>query len=128
VNERASELVVAIAKRFIEFALASTTDKWDEAFLRFEGPVAEFKVASIYRAGERSAFFRSDSKLEVHTELADLFGELCAELAKTTGKEFIVALLRVDSEYNYRLFYEYEDSNKWYITKMGGQSGIPVVE
>jgi hypothetical protein len=37
-----------------------------------------------------------------------------------------VALLIVDSTFNYEVKYEYEDSSRWAISKVGGGSGIPV--
>jgi len=128
-NDRASQLVVDIAKRFIEYALAAVGDNgWDEAFLRYEGWPQRYGVTSIYRKGEKSAFLDSELSHETDIALGKQFRELSQELAKATGKEFVVALLRVDAEHDYKMFYEYQDPKKWYITKMNGQSGIPKID
>ncbi len=48
-NEKANSLVVSLAKSFIEYALASTNDNWEEAFLRFEAGEDVTGVTCIYR-------------------------------------------------------------------------------
>lgn len=128
-NEEANELVVSIAKKFLEYASVAASG-WEEAFLRFEGNKEATGLTSIYRAGEQSAYFDYDDELEFefYSDVEKDFTKLQSLILNEAGKEFCVCLVRVDSEYNYKLYYEYEDQKKWFITKMGGESGIPVLD
>lgn len=127
-NEKANNLVISIAKSFIEYALASTQDDWEEAFLRFEAGEDMTGVTCIYRTANDSAYFRSKSKFEFYSEVEKLFVALRDEIKKEAGKDFCVCLLRIDSSYNYNIYYEYADSQRWLISKLDGQSGIPRID
>lgn len=128
-NEEASALVISIAKKFIEYA-STAASSWDEAFLRFEGNKEATGLTSIYRVGEKSSYFDYDDELEFdfYSDVEKDFVKLQNLILSDNGKEFCVCLARIDSDYNYKLYYEYEDSKKWFITKMGGESGIPVLD
>jgi hypothetical protein len=48
--------------------------------------------------------------------------ELIAALGKTEG----VFLLIADSNFDYEIKFEYQDMNRWKISKLGGGSGVPI--
>lgn len=48
-----------------------------------------------------------------------------AELLKLLGKKRGVLLLSVDSQLNYDVKFEFEDVNRWKITKLNGATGLP---
>lgn len=127
-NEEADELVLKIAKRFIEYA-SVLTSSWDEAFLRFEGDEEASQLSSIYRIGDRSSFFEADDDAEFDftINIDKDFVSLQRLIQEISGKSFLVCLLRVDSNFDFNLYYEFENSEKWRISKRGGASGIPVI-
>jgi len=45
---------------------------------------------------------------------------------RSAEKAFKVCLLIVDANLNYEVKFEYEDPEKWAMTKMNGGSGVPV--
>ncbi len=67
------------------------------------------------------------NKFEFYSSVEKLFVDLKGEIKKEAGKDFCVCLLRIDSDYNYNIYYEYAESKKWLISKLDGQSGIPEI-
>lgn len=126
-NEQASELVVDLAKSFIEYIQSANLDAWDEAFLRFHSSPGQTGVTSIYRAGDEGEYFRSPHKFDFYKAVDRKFRALRDELARAAPRQFCVCLLRVDSEYHYKMLYEYDDPTKWEISKEDGGSGIPKI-
>jgi hypothetical protein len=100
-NEEASELVVSIAKKFLEYA-STAASGWDEAFLRFEGNAEATGLTSSSRSGDQSAYFDYDDELEFdfYSDVEKDFTKLQSLILNEAGKEFCVCLVRVDSEYN----------------------------
>ena len=117
-----SELVIELAKDFIQ-TMIDSDKKWDKAFFRFHsdkngygGNASYIEGSSVNLLGQ----FNSDDFVE---RACDNFEKL-KELISQSNKPFCVALLVIDREYNFKVFYEYTDIDKWFITKIDSD-GIP---
>ena len=128
-NAETEKFIIDIAKQFLEFTFEFAVN-WDEAFLRFSGNEDHNRLKCIYRSGNEATFFGFDktSLSEFLDSVGELFIELQKEITAQQGKEFCVCLLSVNSECDYHFYYEYEDTEKWKISKMDGQSGIPQID
>ena len=116
-------LTVALAKNFVQ-EISSSYSGWESAYLRIE-------------ATEESIGCRISCKLPHQVELLDVLqhkpftrtvmeiGAKLREQVPQNGKKFIVLLIVIESNFNYEIQYEYENSNRWAITKLGGGTGIP---
>jgi hypothetical protein len=115
-----SLIAIELAKQFLEFMLR-LEPRWSRAFFRyykkeFESGsngscVADAKIKLI-SAFENSAFFR---------EMNEKSERLFAALGKSSG----VLLLTVTPDHNYDIQFEWNDTRRWYITKLNGKSGLP---
>ncbi|WP_163932464.1 hypothetical protein [Paraferrimonas sp. SM1919] len=124
-NNNIDDTLVFIAKEFINYTLEST-EKWSEAYLRFESEPGARKVEMIYGYDGNGTFYEfNEANDEFTFAIMEPFKHLKELLFKKFEKEFCVCLLKIDSDYNYDFFYEYDDRNKWEISKMNGASGIP---
>jgi hypothetical protein len=122
--DRASTLVVEIAKAYIT-ALRTHVPGWSRGFLRFNASDDHYGSTASYVTPSGVSLldpFRFDV-------LFDQINEMGFELRKVLNhqhaKKFCVFLLTVDSNFDFRIDYEWKDSDKWKITKTGGGSGIP---
>jgi len=122
--EEATRLTVEFAKSLIREMQALGTP-WQKAFLRAEFGDGEetYKGSFVLDGGvylidvlEHRAFFAAVRELVPQLRDASATGD----------RRFCVALLVVDSTFDYEVKYEYADSGRWAISKFGGASGIPV--
>ena len=122
--EEATRLTVELAKSLIREMQALGTP-WQKAFLRAEVGDGEetYKGSFVLDGGvhlidvfKHKAFF---------AEVRELVPQL-RDASANGDRRFRVALLIVDSAFNYEVKYEYTDSGRWAISKVGGASGIPV--
>lgn len=120
INDDASPLVIEIAKKFITLMM-DIEPQWKKAYLRF---------SSNNSVAEAKASFLSETGVEIVDVLKckDFFHymnvkgqELLMALGKTTG----VFLLVIDSNFDYEINFDYQDMNRWKITKLAGGTGIP---
>ena len=119
-DEAASAVVIEIAKEFIEL-LRSMGPKWDKGYFRFRdeglnyGSNASYVVAAeatIVDPFECLSFFDSMNKKGV-------------KLLELLGKKQGLFLVTVDSKFNYDIQFEFENLNRWRITKLDGGTGVP---
>jgi len=120
-----SEVTVLLAKKFISY-MKNFSEPWDNAYFRFHfsdndygcnGSFSSNGNASIFDVFEHETLF--DSLQEIALQLHE------AILNADNSANFRVALLTINSAYEYDIKYEYEDINKWEITKTKS-NGIPV--
>jgi hypothetical protein len=119
-----AELTVELAKIFIQ-EIQSSYSTWESAYLRID-------------ANEDSIGCRISCKRSTQIELLDVLqhksftnavieiGSQLRECTPSNGKKFLVLLLVIENNFNYEIQYEYENSNRWAITKLGGGTGVPV--
>ena len=120
-NEEQALIVVELAKEFIGL-VRSIEPKWNRAFFRFS--TDEMKYGS-------NASYSFDSAVT----LIDPFkckpffssmNEKGKQLFRLIKKERGVLLLTVDSDFNYDTKFEYDNLERWKISKIDGGTGVPV--
>ena len=128
-NPEAGKLIIDIAKQFLSYAFESPNN-WHEAYLRYSGNKNASGLTSIYRHGQIAEFYDFDEDLEdqFYEDVRASLKKLQDAVTAQQGKEFCVCLLSINPECDYHFYYEYEDTEKWEISKMDGQSGIPQID
>lgn len=117
-----SEIVLELAKDFIQVMLDSN-EQFDKAFFRFHSDKNGYGGNASYISGQNVNLlgqFKFDGFVE---KTCDNFEQLKSLIAQN-NKPFCVALLVIDSSYNFKVFYEYSDIDKWFITKIDSD-GMP---
>ncbi|MXN76529.1 hypothetical protein GR157_17525 [Burkholderia sp. 4701] len=119
-NAEASALVIDLAKELIEM-LSAQYEKWSEGYFRF--CLEESRLGSngsyVHESGVdlidpfRSATFFDAMNLK------------SAKLFKVLGKSKGVLLLSVTSEFQYDIQFDFENLDRWRISKVGGGNGFP---
>lgn len=120
IANEATPILIDILQSFIS-VLREIDPHWQKGYLRFvscdssveaKGSYAHFLGVNIIDVRKHKAFFHS---------LPDKVDVFFNALEKKEG----LVLLVVDSSLEYKVNFEFEDMNKWKITKMDGASGIP---
>ncbi|PVZ66700.1 hypothetical protein [Pelagibaculum spongiae] len=123
-NEECNSLVKEIAKLYMEYSDEKFSG-WSKAFYRIRALPSQFGGNGSYINGDEVELIGVFDHEELLEPLHKLFKELWQAL-ESIEKEFIVCLLVVDSEYNFNIYFDYEDPEKWSISKLDGGIGIPV--
>lgn len=118
--DKESEIVVSIAGKFLEFISSSVTE-WEEAYLRFIGDSESTGITATFLKGDTAHYIDADDELEFETmsELTDMFQSLQRHFL------FKVCLLVLKPSKEYKIKYEQDLNEKWAITKLDGNNGIP---
>lgn len=115
-----SEIVIDLAKRFIlEMQISSAS--WEHGFFRFEADGLKMGASASYQDKDGVFILGALRKKDFFDEM-NLKGE---RLFQEIGKDKGVFILRVDSNFDYKIDFDFENSNRWKITKIDGNSGIP---
>jgi hypothetical protein len=119
-NDVAGPLVIDLAKAFIALVM-SIEPMWRKAYLRFETRDSEREI---------KASLMSESGVQIidvleHKDFFHPATTIGQELIQALGKEVGVFLLIVDSSFDYEVKFEYEDMDRWKISKFDGGTGIP---
>ena len=118
--EKQSEIVIDLAKEFIG-TMQATNQKWKRAFFRFQldslklGSIASYESensTSLIDPFEQNSFYATMNN----------FGE---NLIRLLDKEQGVFLLTINSDFDYKIDYYFENMERWGISKMNGRTGIP---
>ncbi len=114
-------IIVDIAKRFIAL-LQQLEPKWKKGYLRFRLDPAQY--------GSNASYENEAKVLLIDTmrnrQFFGIFNEKGVELMKDLGKPQGVFLLVVDSTFKYNYHFEYEDLDRWKISKLEGATGVLV--
>lgn len=124
--EEASQLVIELASVLIR-TMQSMGKPWRRAFLRFEmTSSSNWGCNGSYETPVEVVLFDplSDDR-ELFAAANDL-GPRLRQTASTPEREILVFLVVVDDEFNYKIDFESQDSERWKITKRNAASGIPV--
>src|SRR5689334_8099586 len=122
--DEASRLTMELAKSLIR-EMEAMGIRWNTAFLRaeFREEVETYNGSFVLEDGvhlfdvlEHEPFFAFVREIAPQLRAASANGAV----------QFCVALLIVDSNFNYEMKYEYADANRWVISKLHGGSGVPV--
>jgi len=120
VTDEATPLVVDIAKSFI-LLVREIAPSWSKAYLRFSNQGSVSQVKGSYTHG-------SGVDIIDTTEHKDFFHRVARkgkELLNALGKSDGVFLVVVDPKFDYEIKFEYQDMNRWQISKLSGGTGIP---
>jgi|TARA_R110002074_G_scaffold225162_1_gene396627 hypothetical protein len=122
-TDKAAKVIVELAQEFIS-GIQRISPTWKQAYWRFESQECRFgSNASVVTHDEVLLVdpFREKALFEALNSL----GRRLWELESARKKEFCVCLLRVENTFDYDIAFEREDPEKWRITKLDGNSGIP---
>ncbi|MGE6919891.1 hypothetical protein [Achromobacter kerstersii] len=119
-DSQTTTIVVEISKEFIGL-MQRIDPNWERAYYRFRmdggryGSNGSYSLpsgAQLIGALQCSDFYDSANKKGY---------ELFQALKRNKG----VFLLTIDSDFNYHVDFDWEDIDRWEITKMNGSSGLP---
>lgn len=119
-SDEATPLVIEIAKGFVSL-LRQTEPKWQKAYLRF--------VSDESGAEAKASFVHTDG-VEIinvlnHKTFFHAVTTKGRELLAALGKDRGLFLLVTDASLNYEIRFEYQDMDKWRISKLSGGTGLP---
>jgi hypothetical protein len=123
VADSSSETVVALAKTLITL-LQDKFPGWKRAYFRHEASETHTSSNGSYETGSGVHLLDALSLKPQFAQLRDLFGLLREQLTHDRQR-FKVALLVVDSDFDFVIHYEFHSSDRWRITKLDGESGVP---
>ncbi|MHB1059892.1 MAG: hypothetical protein ACYC0F_18620 [Rhodanobacter sp.] len=119
-NDEASAVVVDLAKEFIEL-VRSLDSSWTKGYYRFR--------AEELRYGSNASYVGASGVVLVgaikHGPFYESMNEKGANLLRLLGKEKGVFLLSADSKFDYDIKFEWDNLQRWEITKTNGRSGVP---
>lgn len=120
ISEEATPLVIELAKSFTSLVRGIAPD-WRTGYLRFcsHDAVSESKASYVHQSG-----------VEIVDVLQhmDFFNAATAkgkDVLAAIGKSEGLFLLIADSNFDYEIKFEYDDMDKWKISKMKGGTGVP---
>jgi hypothetical protein len=112
--------VVDLAKEFMELT-HRVEPAWKKAYFRFS--------ADESRRGSNASCVTDERVLLVDPFKYDAFfksmNEKSVRLLKLMEKEWAVVLLSIDSAFDYEIKFEYQNLDRWRITKINGGTGVP---
>jgi len=115
-----STIVIDLAKELIELA-HRLEPNWSKAFYRF--------CFEEHNHGSNASYIGGVDVVIIDPfKNSSFFGSMNAKsvrLLESLGKNQAVFVLTVDSTCNYDIKFEYEDMNRWKISKISGGTGIP---
>ena len=118
--DESAPIVVELAKEFMEF-IRCLEPRASHAYFRFEyeelrdrcnGSYVTEGGATIINAVRHGAFFAS---------MAEKARRLMHAHQKTRG----VFLLIIDAQFDYEIRFDWDNLQRWIITKLNGRTGIP---
>jgi hypothetical protein len=123
-NEKASALVMKLAQDLMEFCDDMYTDpEWNQAFYRFVLYGKNHCGSNgCYVAGSKIDFLDDD----MDDEFSRKMFKNGPKLFELLGKEKGLFLLAVDANAAYNIKFEFENLNRWNITKENDASGLPL--
>lgn len=119
-DDSRSLLVVQLAGEFIQL-IRDMDPSWTKAFFRY--------CQDGSRLGSNASYIsKSESKLIdplLHNAALVKLNAISEGLLESMGQDQAVILLAVDSNFDYDVKFEYADMEKWRISKLDGENGIP---
>lgn len=122
--DEATRLTIELAKLLVRDMQAMGAP-WQKAFLRAEFGDGEQSIKGSYALENDVRLFNTLEYKPMFAAVHEIAPRL-REASSNAGRKACVALLVVDSNFNYEVKYEYENSERWAISKLNGESGIPV--
>ena len=120
-DDARTRIIVDIAKRFIEL-LRQLEPKWKKGYLRFRFDPGQYGSNASYENDSKVLLIDAMKNNQFYVSVNKKGAELMKDLGNPQG----VFLLVVDSTFKYKYHFEYEDLERWKISKMDGATGVPV--
>ena len=120
-NDEATAIVVKLAKEFTGL-MRELEPTWMRAYYRFRSEGVRYGSNASYAVD-------SNSSLIGALKWASFYDRMNADGAKLfdiLGKPQGVFLMTVDAEFNYDIKFEWDDLNRWEISKANGGTGLPM--
>jgi hypothetical protein len=119
-SDEQSVIIIELAKEFIGL-IRQIEPAWQNAYFRF--------CSEGIKHGSNGSYV-SDGKVVIidpfkHNAFFKYMNEKAMRILAILGKEQAVLLLVIDSNFNFDLKYEYQNLDRWKITKINGGTGIP---
>ena len=118
--DEAAPHVIDIAKSFVAL-VRDVEPKWQKGYLRFCSHDLTTEVKASYVHGGGVEIINTLK----HKNFFGSFTKKGKELLAALGKDRGLFLLVIDSSLNYEIKFEYQNLERWRITKLEGASGIP---
>ena len=124
-EDEQTALVFEMAKEFTEL-VRRVEPKWSKAYLRFclEGPMDGW-----IKHGSKASYISNSSVVLIdpfeHKIFYKSMNDKVIRLLAMLGKDQAVVLVVIDSTFHCDIKFEYENLDRWNITKMHGGTGIP---
>lgn len=122
-NEKISAISIDYAKSAFKF-LKAIGARWDKAFFRFSADESHNDCSASY-VSNGAATLLSAIDHDAYFETMARYGEKLSALTESQHAGGFVCLLVVDSGFDYKIKFEFADSQKWKITKLDGGTGMP---
>lgn len=120
IKDETTPLVIDIAKSFIKL-MQEIEPKWNKAYLRFCSQELVCETKGSYVCGAEIKIINALSYKYFFHSINEKGQELLAFLGKMQG----IFLLTIDSNFEYKIVFEYQNLNRWKISKLNGGTGIP---
>ncbi len=115
----ATAVVIELAKEFIEL-MRELDQNWSKAYCRFRSGAGRYGSNASYISGS-NVFLIGALKWAGFYERMNARG---AKLVEILGRTQGVFLLTIDTDSNYDIKFDWEDLNRWEITKLDGGTGL----
>lgn len=122
-KKQESEIVIEMTKSCIDY-INEVDPEWEILYMRYSSDDLKKSVQGSYVKREDVALFPVLGFSWFYDEMHVLCESL-RNLQLSEKKKFKACLLRVDSKFQYNIYFDYEDVNRWEITKLDGKNGIP---
>jgi len=124
ITEESTNLVIELGKSLIS-AMQDQVPRWQRVFVRFESSESHHGAKGSY-VTDVGVFLLDPFKFNELFKRINMLGvELRKQLADG-DKRFCLFLLSVNSDFSYNIDFEWQDPDRWKISKMGGATGLPI--
>ena len=118
-HDRSTPIVIELARHALSW-LQQKAPGWRAGYLRLRHEEG---------ATDARASYATESQVELVSAVGDPFlrtaGAIGARLVAALGKERGVVLLVVKHDFSYEIRFDWDDPDRWMITKLGGATGLP---
>ena len=119
-DKTSSEIVVELVNNFTEF-MFELDPKWKKAYYRFNIDENHYGSSSSYEDSENIEIIGTIKNSEFFRKMNKISEKLFLTLKEKKG----VFLLTVDSSLSYKIDFDWDNQNRWEISKIDGKSGRP---
>jgi hypothetical protein len=119
-DEKASAVVIELAARLVEL-MGQLEPKWSKAFFRYCQDGSSSRANGSYVVDQNALLLNTIKN-------SSFFASMNADsqrLLQIMSKDRAVFLLTVDSGMSFDVKFEFENMERWIITKLNGGTGIP---